>query len=353
MSLNELYIYDSNIKKIAVIDNAKSVIWTERFDECGDFEIYIRKNNNLLNQIFKRGSAFYVKHSGSNMVGLIEKYTFETDAEQNRYVVISGRCAVSLLARRIVANQTTKFKGVTIHSLVKQLLEYNIISSPVANRNIANLSFSSSIVNPTGAQPTITGFYFGRNLYECIVELCRTYQYGIAANLSGGKISMHLYQGTQRTGLNGTTPVTFSVEHDNLRELTINYSDIEHMNAALVAPDPATGDIVTTAYAGSGAGIFRKEIYVEVKNEKYADHGTNFENVLRQYGNMELSKYHYAGTIDAEASGATTYEYNKHYKLGDTVKVVTGFGFTAYPRVVEVTACLDDTGYTLTPKLKF
>ena len=68
---------------------------------------------------------------------------------------------------------------------------------------------------------------------------------------------------------------------------------------------------------------------------------------------MELSKYHYAGTIEAETSGSTTYEYNKHYGLGDTVKVVTGFGFTSYPRVVEVTACLDDTGYSLTPKLKF
>lgn len=344
MALDELYIYDLNFKKIAIIDNAKSVIWTERFDECGDFEIYMLADTKIMRMLTSSKFACYVTHRDSDMVGLIEKYTVETDEEQNRYVIISGRCAVSLLSRRVIDNQED-FTNKTVPVILNEIIQNNITNSTVAARNITGLQYAESSMSKTPS--TITGNYFGKNLYECVIELCRTYGYGIksVARENNGKtvgINLILYVGTDRKG-----KVIFSADYDNLLESTYSDSEIEFVNAALVS---TSGDIpmaLTTTYAGGGTGIRRKEIYVEVKNTKTTD-----TNILKSYGNQELAKHHYTGIFEAKANSVGTFEYKTHYNLGDTVAVKTGYGFTTYAIVSEITTSLDDTGYHLTPKLK-
>lgn len=359
MALDELYIYNLNFEKIAIIDNAESVIWTERFDECGDFEIYMRAEAEIMRLLTHEKFACYVTHRDSDMVGLIEKYTVEMDDEQNQHVIISGRCAVSLLSRRVIANQED-FKDKYASDIINELILNNIIESSVAARNIDRLQYVYNISN-ADTVPQITGNYFGKNLYECVVELCRTYGYGIKSRMAqipvGGTtklgISISLYQGVDRTGTGGLAPVTFALEYDNLQQSTYSDSEIEYVNAALVSDSGDTPPYLATTFAGSGVGIRRKEIYVELKNVKYRDYQSNYEYIWRNYGNQELAKYHYSGTFDAQANSVGTYEYKKHYNLGDRVAIATDYGYTTYATVTEVTACLDDTGYHLTPKLKF
>lgn len=50
----ELYVLNQNYEKIAVIDYAESIIWTKRYCETGDCEIYLPAETDTL-AILKKG----------------------------------------------------------------------------------------------------------------------------------------------------------------------------------------------------------------------------------------------------------------------------------------------------------
>ena len=57
-----LYFYrleNDTFTKVAVIDSATSVIWVKRFNAVGEFEIYIKASEQLLNLL--EGDIFIIR----------------------------------------------------------------------------------------------------------------------------------------------------------------------------------------------------------------------------------------------------------------------------------------------------
>ena len=50
----ELYVLNANYEKIATIDYAESVIWTKRYCNTGDCEVYLPVESNALAVLKKR-----------------------------------------------------------------------------------------------------------------------------------------------------------------------------------------------------------------------------------------------------------------------------------------------------------
>ena len=44
----ELVVLDESFRSVAVIDSYKSLIWADRYNEYGDFELYLRMDNDRL-----------------------------------------------------------------------------------------------------------------------------------------------------------------------------------------------------------------------------------------------------------------------------------------------------------------
>ena len=44
----DLYIMNPKLEIIKVVDSASSVIWTRRYNEAGDFEVYIKADDAIL-----------------------------------------------------------------------------------------------------------------------------------------------------------------------------------------------------------------------------------------------------------------------------------------------------------------
>lgn len=358
MSLSELYIRNENFEILGIIDDATSVIWTERYDECGDFEIYVRKTNKIMSILRYKfvNFACYVTRDDSKMVGFIEEITITTTEEQEQYVIFSGRCALGLLSRRVIAN-TEDFEDTSVNLILGKLITDNIVSASIEARNI-NLLTCNSTISGTTSVSKISGNYFGQNLYECATELCRTYDIGIRAVpvyssqiiYTIGEIEIQFYKGAERTGNSGTRPVIFSKENDNLVESTYKDSTVKYMNAALVLKSGETPSDLTTAFTGGATGIHRGEIFTEIRTNVASQF---LKETLIYRGKQELAKYKYMGEMEATASSGGTYEYRTHYNLGDRVVVDFGDGWLYFATVAEVTECLDETGYHLTPKLKY
>lgn len=97
----ELYILNQTFKRVAVIDQYRSLIWTRRYWDVGDFELYIPADPDLL-QYLQIG--FYVFREDCENTMMIEHIEIKTDAENGNYFIISGRGVENILSYRVVAN---------------------------------------------------------------------------------------------------------------------------------------------------------------------------------------------------------------------------------------------------------
>ena len=100
----DLYITNPKFELVGVIDSYTSLIWTERYNDCGDFEIMISANDKNVD-ILQNG--YYIKRTDTDRVGIIETKTTQTNEETGDYIIVSGRMLESILDRRIIWQQTT------------------------------------------------------------------------------------------------------------------------------------------------------------------------------------------------------------------------------------------------------
>lgn len=99
----DIYVYNSNLERIGLIDVYQSLIWTKRYYQLGDFELYIPASTGLF-EILQKDNILVREDDDSLMV--IEHIEITTDVETGNYIIVSGRSIESYLSRRIVRYQT-------------------------------------------------------------------------------------------------------------------------------------------------------------------------------------------------------------------------------------------------------
>ena len=114
----DLFVLDTSLNQIAVLDTYKSLIWTERYNEYGDFEIVAPVTSNLLS-VLKQD--YYLEHRDTDRTMILEKILINTDIEDGNTMTITGRSLESILLRRIVWGQRT-IKG-NLQNGIKKLLQ--------------------------------------------------------------------------------------------------------------------------------------------------------------------------------------------------------------------------------------
>lgn len=340
----DLYVLDKSFNPIGIIDNASSVIWTERLYDVGDFEIYIPasyKNINLLQQ------EYYVSRMDSNMVGIIEHINLKTDAEAGDYLTVTGRDLKSILERRIIWNQTN-LTGKT-EMILRQLINENVISPSMAARKIPGVKLGSI----KGFTETHELQATGDNLLTKIIELCQASEIGWRVVLDEeDNMVIDFFRGTNRSYSQTVNPyVVFSPEFDNLLSTETDQDITTLKNAALVAGE-GEGTAQIRAAVGTASGLARREMYVEatdVSSNNGEISSSQYLALLKDKGNEQLAAAVITLGISGEAVATLTYELNKDYFLGDTVAVTNEYGISANTKILEVIESEDDNGYTVIP----
>ena len=95
----ELFVLNADFESIAVIDTYESMIWTDRYNAYGDFEIYFAMDENLLEYI-KEDYYLWLKDSEHSMI--IEDIKIDADTEEGNRLIVTGRSLESILERRII-----------------------------------------------------------------------------------------------------------------------------------------------------------------------------------------------------------------------------------------------------------
>lgn len=340
----EVYLLNKNFETIDIIDYFSSFIWSDRFCDTGDVELYIGTNYSRVNDILR---DLYLTFPESEHGMIIEEKEIQTDPEDGSYWIITGRSFESILYRRIVWNLTT-LSG-NLQSAIKKLINENIISPSDSKRKIDNFIFKDSTdTNITSLTLSEEQEYQGEYLFEVVQALCKDKGIGFKVTLNEqNQFVFELYAGVDRSYDQTENPyVTFSPKYDNLINSNYYESSKDYKNAILVTGSQGSDNKYSSSI-GDTTGIERRETYLDTSIDQDISNPTSY---LTQKGNEELNKVKEKQVFDGEIDTQQMYIFNEDYYMGDIVQLENEYGQSGKARLEEMVYTQDDAnGETRVP----
>ena len=358
----ELLVLDESFEPFAIIDTYNSLIWTDRYNECGDFELFTAMSMDLLNVIKQ---DCYIRRSDSDHVMIIEKIEIDTDVEDGNTITITGRSLESLLDRRIVWNETS-LSG-SFQDGIEKLLNENVISPSNESRKIPNFKMEKS-EDQAITNLTIEAQYKGDNLYDILQTLCTERNIGFKVVLSDmNELVFSLYSGTDRSYDQTDNPyVIFSPNYDNLISSNYIESKSSFKNVTLVSAEDsdnrpeeegAEAPLVETA-VGNVSGLARRETFTDYgsisrtvteDDQEKTLSDSEITAMLRQKGKETLAENASILSFEGEAETSTMFKYGEDFTIGDIVQVEDHYGHESRARVIELVLSDATDGFSVYP----
>lgn len=350
----EVYVLDQNFQKIQIVDFYSSLIWTDRFRKCGDFEIYAPIDLEVMKNLAKDN---YLECSLSRHTMIIEGIKTDVDDEQARFFTVTGRSLESILDRRIVWKQKT-LSG-NFQNAIETLLNENVIKPEISERKIPNFIFKRS-TDPYIASLTIDTQYTGDNLYEVVTTLCEECGIGFSITRNeNNQFVFELLNGTDRSYNQSENPyVVFSFEFDNLQSTTYSEDNSTLKNVALIGGE-GEGNARKYSSIGNETGLTRRELFVDardISSESYDSNGnkttisnSTYISLLQQRGLEKLADNIEEITFEGEADPNAMFKYEEDYFMGDILQIYDEYGHSAFARVLELIISDDESGFSMYP----
>lgn len=345
----ELLVLNTNFEAVGIVDSFESLIWTERYNGYGDFEVCLPVNDEMLSLLQE---DYYLWINESTWVMIIEDLKITTDAENVNRLIVTGRSIESILDRRIIWDQTILTGD--FQTGILKLLNENVISPSISDRTIANFIFEAS-TDPLITDLTIDAQFTRPNLYESIQALCVANNVGFGITLSAtNQFVFKLYAGADRSYDQIVNPyLVFSPNFDNILNSQYAKSKKSSRTLTVVAGEGEGIDRKTTV-VGSGTSLARRELYTDARDLSMKTDGGYMSDAdylaqLVQRGTEDLSKYIVQQAFEGQADTTNMFTYGEDFFLGDVVQIDSGYGISAKSRVMELIRSQSTTGIEVYP----
>lgn len=349
----DLMVLDTNLDAVSIVDVYESFIWTDRYYECGDFELFTSMTNAILSYIRK---DYYLQCRESEHCMIIETIKIGSDAEDGNHITVTGRSLESILDRRIIWGQKT-IRG-NLQNGVRTLLNENIIAPSDGNRRISNFIFEES-TDPAITKLIIEAQYTGDNLYDVINKICSERDIGFKVTLNDSKqFVFKLYAGIDRSYDQNVNPyVVFSPKFENI--INSNYVESKSgLKTVTLVGGEGEGSARRYATVGGGSGLNRRELFTDARDIS-SDIGngvtlTNAEylTLLQQRGSEKLAENTDITSFEGQVETTVMFKYGEDFFNGDVVQIANEYGHETRARIVEIVMSEDKDGLSVYPTFK-
>ena len=264
--MGDIYILDKNLDLIGIADGYKSCIWSNRYNELGDCEVYTQATTENF-QLFSIGN--YLMRMDDEMICVIKKIELDTSTEEGNYIVVTGSDAKCILDQRIIWGMATcKAK---VEEFVRSFVTDAFINPTDPDRKMYKpngeqllyLGELSEFTESTTEQVSYA------NIGEKIREYCKQFNWGYRVILRETSLYFELYKGKDKSDW-----VVFSPEYENL-DTTQYVEDATNLgNVALIAGS-GEGSERAIEVLGTGESTNRYEVYIDARDLnrkiKYSD----------------------------------------------------------------------------------
>lgn len=319
----DLYSLSGSYRRVNLMDDYESMIWTERFNNHGDFEI-IAAPKSKTSRSLRVGAL--VENSESPEPMVVERRERTTTAEGVRAFKWKGRSLTApiMLGRSITppdTKETWSFEGAA-HLALRQLIIDHCIT-PIRGGS-ADIVPNLNIISRAGSSESVDVEFPPGNLYTSYKELSDSAKLGFSVELDRNTYNINFIVAPQKSrsgvvlgeSLDSLTEVS---ELDSIEEMynTAYVWDKEHKHLQVVYP---SGTIAQT-------GFNRKVLTVEASD---IDSATLTEEkrirLMTTRGRTELAKAKRINLYDATVTPNSPYTYRRNYWLGDIVKILVDEG---------------------------
>lgn len=349
-----IFTVNDRYERVAIVDGYQSFIWSERYDQFGDFKIVVPATDHF-RSLLKLG--LYLSFSESNRHMIIT-----TSEEADGLLTVSGYSSEYILKSRLVRPGVTW--SATAHECAAMTFNYAFI------RYHEDYSLPGATIIPNSvyryenvhdSQYTHTTEL--KTVYDSVQEILKTEDLGFYTTFEvvngAPRLALTIYGGHDRTGL------VFDPKVGTLDDVRILRSINTFSNVAYVEYKNADEDLVRLHRTVRGRD-FRGDRNVIIPSQFSASHvsadGTDvpdnfadrqtFFKSLSSRGHSEIAANSYIRTIEGTVPGNSPIRYNREYALGDIVCISVGADLK-FGRVSEYVWSISPEGVTQHPTFRF
>lgn len=346
----DLLVLNTDLDAVSVVDTYESFIWNDRYDQPGEFELYMSM---MLSVLEYAKQDYYIQSRDSDHVMIIENIKIESDAEDGTHITVTGRSLESILDRRIVWGQLT-LNG-NLQNEIRNLLNTCIISPADPDRRIDNFIFKES-VDPVITDLTIKAQYTGDNLLDIIEKVCSEHGIGFKITLNDDKqFVFELYAGVDRSYDQTENPyVIFSPKFDNIINSNYIESKSTLKTVTLIAGEDK-GSARKYATVGGGSGLERRELFTDARDIS-SDTGDGvvlnddeYTALLQQRGMEKLLENTNITSFEGQAETTIMFKYGEDFSIGDIVQIANEYGHETKARIIEIVTSENEEGTSVYP----
>lgn len=357
-----VHILDSDLAYAGVVDDYYNLIWTERFNDAGDFEMEAPfKYSN--HEYLTFGNYLYIPTSDRLM--MIEQIT-PTHAEDRDAVIIKGESIEAILKKRTlkkISTVPTDDNGYGQAELMAYKMMWENLTMPVENNdgdtNKKIAIFSEDYPKMNGWAIWQEQLEQGASLYESIQNICKNSIYRdfdvlyiwmsikglgfhVFPDIPNAEFYFYVYEGADRTA-----EVFFSRDWHNVKSSSVYETVTDMVSMVRVITEDVTYPDVWVWSDGSSEGptgteptdIDRIEKVIELSIDRTAEtpNLTDAEvlNIIINEGQKEIRRGYNAlfeGEFDLNLGG---WVYGVDFFMGDIVRCDLA-GKAADARIIEV-----------------
>lgn len=350
----EVYVLDRLYRRQYVIDQFISLIWTERWNTYGDFQLNI-VSNYAARSLLKPDT--WLAMNKSNYVMRIDSVEDDWSIDGSRMLIVKGHSIEKIFDDRaaprvLYAEAPAQIARDMFHAVcVTGTWDPGDVITGVNEYTMGGIP-ASTIPEPADSITVdLTQVPVPSLATALVTNICVKYDLGfrILCNSQTGQLYFDIYAGCDRTTDQTTLPaVVFAPQLDNLQN-TKELTDISNAkNVAYVQHADGTSTIV---YADGVdptmlTAFERRVLIVDASNLT-----SPTTAMYTQAGLEALAASRTSYIFDGEVSQQSQYTYGTDYFLGDLVEEQNSDGVKTQMRVTEQIFSEDSTGEKSYPTL--
>lgn len=361
-----VYTMDEDFRRVDLIDQYESFIWTERYSAVGDFELIVHSDQDTRNAFYNNT---YVSIDESQRLMRIDMVQDSVDDEGRRMLLVKGKSLEQRLTERLATPpsttlqhpyiwRTSRTPSDAIRTIYKDVAFYNTRDP----REEFDDTKMITAIDPGRIPESVDRIRIQLDymtLYDAIREVAVPYNIGfaiLADNLGGlGRpLSFLVYNGYDRTTTQSqNAPVVFAPELDNLDNMRTLKSTADWRNVAYVS---SKNFRQVEAYSDgadpSSSGTERRVLFLKLDDLPETLTSAEEQAEMIQRGKEELAKRQRVEIFDGEITQYSQYKYGQDYGLGDIVELQDGEGNSNEMMVTEQIFVSDEEGERSYPTLQ-
>lgn len=358
----DLVLLDELLRPKTQIEGYISLIWTERYNEYGDFELEVTDTNPAAS-LLSRGALLALASSSRVMVvNTVERTLGDDDSVKIKF---SGTSLEALLEDRPAARNWSNATGLVWtftdklpHNIMVELFN-TVCRTPALDPADKFPFLATGSITPAGtlAFPSdpLTITLEAGTLYSHLKTLAQRFNLGfrvVRRNNVAAQATLYfeVYVGDDRTGNQAArNAVIFAPNLENLLNTSQLTSEAGSKNIAYVFTKNGAGIVYDTGVSPTISGIERRVLLVNATDIEST--GTTMDLAIQRRGLAELAKYRTIHAFDGEIPQNGAYVYGVDYNLGDLVELRDETGYSSEMLVTEQIFVEDGEGERSYPTL--